>query len=107
MYGLFKKKRHQIISDILKNIVAANDIPNGKIAMFNEELSDLFHFSEADKISFADSNRINATDTRTPKSGNPIGVVIDTIPAAEEIVLVVVVVIALVSMIPSYVHYIT
>lgn|GEM_PF-4442413 len=103
MYGIFKK-RYQIISDILKNTIAANDIPNGKIAIFNEQLSDLFHFSEADKISFADSNRINATAARTPYSGNPTDVVIDTVPTAEEIVLAAVVVIVLVSMISTHIR---
>jgi hypothetical protein len=53
--------------------------------------------SEADKISFAESNKISATTASTPYSGSPTGVVIDTALAAEDIVLVVVVIIVLVS----------
>nr|WP_321498033.1 hypothetical protein [uncultured Methanolobus sp.] len=82
----------------MKITIATNDTNNGRIVIFNEQSKDLFHFSEADNISFAESNKISATTASTPYSGSPIGVVIDTTPAAaEDIVLVVVVVIVLVS----------
>ncbi len=104
MYVGKKEKRYQIISDILKITVAANDTNNGKIVIFNEQSRDLFHFSEADRISFAESNKINAMAASTPYSGSPVGVVIDIIPAAvEDIVLVVVVIIVLVSMISTHI----
>ncbi|MDK2948690.1 hypothetical protein SAMN04488589_0016 [Methanolobus vulcani] len=86
-----------MISDILKITIATNDTNNGRIVIFNEQSRELFHFSEADNISFAESNKISATTASTPYSGSPTGVVIDTALAAEDIVLVVVVIIVLVS----------
>ncbi len=82
----------------MKTTIATKDTNNGRMVMFSEQSNDLFHFSEADNISLAESNRISAMTASTPYSGSPVGVVIDTIPAAvDDIVLVVVVVIVLVS----------
>ncbi|WP_164997737.1 hypothetical protein [Methanolobus psychrotolerans] len=82
----------------MKITIATNDTNSGKIVIFNEQSRDLFHFSEAERISFAESNKISATTASTPYSGSPGCVVIDTMPAAvEDIVLVVVVIIVLVS----------
>ncbi len=90
-----------MISDTLNITIAAKATSSGTIDMLREQSRDLLHLSDADNISFADSKRISAITANTPYSGRPTGVVIDTIPAAvEDIVLVVVVdTIVLVSMI--------
>lgn len=93
-----------MISDTLNITIAAKATSNGIMDMLREQSRDLFHLSDADRISFADNNKMSAITASTPYSGRPIGVVIETIPAAaEDIVLVVVVVIVLVSIINTYV----
>ena len=83
--------------------IATNATSKGIMDILREQSKDLFHLSDADRISFADNNKISAITASTPYSGSPTGVVIDTIPAAaEDIVLVVVVVIVLVSIINTY-----
>ena len=43
--------------------------------IFNEQLMALFHLSDADRISLAESKMISAITANTPYSGRPIGVV--------------------------------
>lgn len=43
--------------------------------MFREEFKALFHLSDAESISLAESNTISAITASTPYSGRPIGVV--------------------------------
>ncbi|MDG6244113.1 MAG: hypothetical protein QCH31_06935 [Methanolobus sp.] len=88
----------------MKITIATNDTNNGNIVMFKEQSRDLFHFWEAESISFAESNKINATTASTPYSGSPGAVVIDIPAAVEDIVLVVVVTIVLVSIISSLLY---
>ncbi len=83
----------------MKITIATNETNNGIIVILNEQFRDLFHFSEADNISFAESNKISATTPSTPYSGSPVVVVILIPAAVEDIVLVVVVIIVLASII--------
>ncbi|MDK2835079.1 MAG: hypothetical protein PWP63_2166 [Methanolobus sp.] len=68
------------------------------IGMLSEQSSDLLHFCDAESISFADSSRMSAIMVSTAYSGRPMGVVMDTIPAALDDMVLVVVVTVLVSM---------
>jgi hypothetical protein len=76
-----------MISDTLNMTIATNATSNGIIDILREQLRDLFHFSDADRISFADNNKISAITASTPYSGRP------TMPdAAEDTVVVIVLV---------------
>ena len=52
--------------------------------IFNEQLMALFHLSDADRISLAESKMISAITASTPYSGRPVGVVMVITPAAAE-----------------------
>lgn len=71
--------------------------------IFNEQLMALFHLSDADRISLAESKMISAITASTPYSGRPVGVIMVITPAAAEdeavVVAAVVVDIVLISMV--------
>lgn len=52
--------------------------------IFNEQLMALFHLSDADRISLAESKMISAITASTPYSGRPVGVIMVITPAAAE-----------------------
>lgn len=52
--------------------------------IFIEQLMALFHSSDADRISLAESKMINAMTASTPYSGRPVGVIMVITPAAAE-----------------------
>ena len=73
--------------------------------IFNEQLMALFHLSDADRISLAESKMISAMTASTPYSGRPVGVIMVITPATAEyetvVVAAIVVDIVLISMIQS------
>ena len=65
---------------------------------FREEFKALFHLSDAESISLAESNTISAITASTPYSGRPIGVVNKiALVAATVVALVAATVVALVA----------
>lgn len=52
--------------------------------IFNEQLMAGFHFTDADRISLAESKMISAITASTPYSGRPVGVIMVITPAAAE-----------------------
>lgn len=50
----------------------ANVMSKGLIAIFREALITLFHFSDAERISLAESNKISVMLASNPPSGKPI-----------------------------------
>ena len=84
----------------------ANVMSKGLIAIFREALITLFHFSDAERISLADSNKISVMLASNPPSGKPISEVseIALAVALDEIALAVVLDITVVSifLLPAY-----
>lgn len=67
---------------MLKQITAKKAKHKGRIARLNELLSDLFHFSDAERTSFKERRTISPTTTAAPYWGRP-GLVIIEIALAE------------------------
>jgi hypothetical protein len=77
--------RNHIISTTLNTRIAKKHTNKGINAMLNELLRELFHFFDAERISFKERRAISPTTTAAPYCGRP-GLVIIEI-ALEDIAL--------------------
>lgn len=77
-------KNYKILQ-ILKHTIAAKERKRGAMPILSEQFTALFHASDTDRISLAESSTINAITASTPNSGRPVGVVKEiTLAAADD-----------------------